>query len=206
MASLQQGRLSDRVWWLLLFALVGGFVVGLPKEFGIRANPIEQKPVVQRAFACKPSAAHGKGDPCRIAIPSIHVDAKVIRLGLNPDGTLEVPTDFSLTGWWAGGTQPGEAGPAVVVGHIDSKSGPAVFYRLRKLKPGAMVKIWRAGESMVRYRVTGMTEVPKNDFPSKRVYGDLSYPGLRLVTCGGAFNSAIGHYVDNIIVFGRVAR
>lgn len=206
MAAVDRGRLSDRTWWLLLILLVGGFLVGLPKEFGIRANPVEQRPVAQREFTCKTSRTHSKGDPCRIVIQSIHVNAKVIRLGLNADGTLEVPTDFSLTGWWAGGTQPGRVGPAVMVGHIDSTAGPAVFYRLRKLQPGAIVSIWRAGEPMVRYEVTSMTEVPKDQFPSERVYGSLSYPGLRLVTCGGTFDHATGHYVDNVIVFGRIVR
>jgi hypothetical protein len=138
-----------------------------------------------------------------VAIASIGVDAAVIRLGLTSDGRLEVPTDFAQAGWWSGGPQPGQAGPAVIVGHVDSVAGPAVFYRLRRLSPGAVVRVWRAGMGVARFAVTGKGEYPKADFPTGLVYGALSYPGLRLITCGGAFDDATGHYVDNIVVFAR---
>jgi hypothetical protein len=199
-------RMPRRVRTALLTLLVTGLVVGLPKEFGIRANPVEplRKTAHHGNFRCAPSPTYEKGDPCRIVISSLGVDAKVIHLGLNADGTLEVPTDFSVTGWWRGGTRPGRTGPAVIVGHVDSFRGPAVFYRLKQLQPGDVVKVWRAGRPMVRFSVTGMREVPKDAFPTEQVYGDVPYAGLRLITCGGAFNHATGHYADNVIVFAQM--
>jgi sortase (surface protein transpeptidase) len=163
-------------------------------------------PTKKASYSCKPidSRLH-KGAPCRVAIPAIGVDAKVIWLGLNPDGTLQVPRNYSLTGWWSGGQKPGKDGPTVIVGHIDGRSGPAVFYHLKRLQPGDIVKVWRVGmRTPVKYRVVDTGEWPKSDFPTELVYGDTPGPTLRLITCGGAFNHSTGHYVDNIIVFARI--
>jgi hypothetical protein len=149
--------------------------------------------------------AMASGGYMHVAIPAVDVDAPVIRLGLNPDGTLEVPSDYSVAGWWSGGPIPGDVGPAVIVGHIDNKSGPAVFYRLRSLKPGQVVVVRRPDGAQVRFAVERIEEVPKSQFPSKMVYGAVNDAELRLITCGGAFNYSTGHYVDNIIVFARLS-
>lgn len=194
---------------LVLVAFLTAFVVAFPERPGQSrpsqaAGPKQEQRHVA-AYRCDASAAVPKGTPCRIAIERIGVDAPIIRLGLNRDGTLEVPTNFSQAGWWSGGTVPGKRGPAVIVGHVDSKSGPAVFYRLRELHPGDVVKVWRAGMPAVEFEVIASGRWPKAAFPTDLVYGELSYPGLRLVTCGGAFDGSTGHYVDNVIVFGRLA-
>ena len=139
--------------------------------------------------------------PRRIRIPAIGVSAPVIPLGLNKDRTIQVPKDFGETGWYRPGPEPGEQGPAVIVGHVDSKTGPAVFYRLRELKRGNRILIRRADGTTVRFRVNGLERWPKAEFPTRRVYGRTRGPVLRLVTCSGAFNSSSGHYVDNTIVF-----
>ena len=141
--------------------------------------------------------------PVRIEIPSIGVRAPIIRLGLNPDRTLEVPTDYGDTGWWSGGARPGENGPAVIVGHVDSKSGPAVFYRLSELRPGAKIVVVRSDGSRARFTVQGSERYPKDEFPTARVYGHTDGPTLRLITCGGQFDSSSGHYKDNTIVYAR---
>ena len=141
--------------------------------------------------------------PVRIEIPSIAVRAPIIRLGLNPDRTLEVPTDYDDTGWWSGGARPGENGPAVIVGHVDSKTGPAVFYRLNELRPGAKVVVVRSDGSRARFTVQGSERYPKDEFPTARVYGHTDGPTLRLITCGGEFDSSTGHYEDNTIVYAR---
>ena len=141
--------------------------------------------------------------PVRIEIPSIAVSAPIIRLGLNPDRTLEVPTDYGDTGWWSGGARPGENGPAVIVGHVDSKTGPAVFFRLSELRPGAEIVVVRRDGSRVRFTVQGSERYPKDEFPTARVYGDTDGSTLRLITCGGVFDSSTGHYVDNTIVYAR---
>ena len=141
--------------------------------------------------------------PVRVEIPSIGVRAPIIRLGLNPDRTLEVPTDYGDTGWWSGGARPGENGPAVIVGHVDSKTGPAVFYRLSELRPGAKVVVVRTDGSRAHFTVQGSERYPKDEFPTARVYGHTDGPTLRLITCGGAFDSSSGHYKDNTIVYAR---
>jgi len=141
--------------------------------------------------------------PVRIEIPSIAVRAPIIRLGLNPDRTLEVPTDYGDTGWWSGGARPGENGPAVIVGHVDSKTGPAVFYRLSDLRPGAEIVVVRSDGSRARFTAQGSERYPKREFPTARVYGRTDGPTLRLITCGGDFNSSTGHYEDNTIVYAR---
>jgi len=139
--------------------------------------------------------------PRRIVIPAIGVSAKVTRLGLNADGTIQTPTKWGVSGWYADGPTPGERGPAVVVGHVDSKSGPAVFYRLRALLRGDLIRIDRRDGTVVRFRVQRTERWPKSHFPSKRVYGPTSEAALRLVTCGGSFDAATGHYLEHTIVY-----
>ncbi|MFL5896327.1 MAG: class F sortase [Thermoleophilaceae bacterium] len=140
--------------------------------------------------------------PTRIRIRAIGVDARVTRLGINPDGTMQTPTEYADAGWYAPGPEPGERGAAVIAGHVDSKSGPAVFYRLGELRRGDVVRITVAGGKVIRFKVTGLERWPKASFPTKRVFGRTRAVTLRLITCGGAFNSATGHYVDNTIVYG----
>jgi LPXTG-site transpeptidase (sortase) family protein len=144
-------------------------------------------------------------NPKRIVIPAIDVSAPVVSLGLNPDRTLEVPKDYSETGWFKDGPEPGERGAAVVVGHVDSKDGPAVFYRLRALEPGDLIKIVLTDGSTVRFVAHSTMAVPKDDFPTKLVYAKTRKPTLRLITCDGEFDESTGHYLDNYIVFARAA-
>ena len=139
--------------------------------------------------------------PRWIRIPAINVSAPVIPLGLNADHTLQTPQEWGQTGWYTGGPEPGEQGPAVIAGHVDSTSGPAVFYRLGELHRGALISIRRADRSYVRFRVQGVERWPKDRFPTRRVYGRTRNAALRLITCGGAFNSATRHYLDNTIVY-----
>jgi sortase (surface protein transpeptidase) len=141
----------------------------------------------------------------RVEIPSIGVRAPVIPLGLNPDGSLEVPEDFDETGWWTGGARPGERGPAVVAGHVDSTTGPAVFYRLAELGRGDPVEIVRRDGTRVRFVVQHSERYPKARFPTDRVYGATPGPTLRLVTCSGDFDSSTGHYLDNTVVYATLA-
>jgi Sortase domain len=136
-----------------------------------------------------------------IRIPSIGVDTSLIPRRLNPDRTLKVPKAWGVAGWFEGGPFPGEPGPAVVVGHVDSTSGPAVFYRLRELHRGDVIVVWRKGGIRSRFRVESLRWFPKSAFPTQLVYGATATPALRLITCGGAFDQSTGHYVDNLVVF-----
>jgi hypothetical protein len=139
--------------------------------------------------------------PRSIHIAAIGVHARVIPLGLNADGTMQTPTNFSETGWYKPWREPGERGAAVITGHVDSISGPAVFYRLRDLRRGNIIRVGRADGSVVRFRVEGLERWPKADFPTRRVFRPTRVAALRLVTCSGNFDSSTGHYVDNTIVY-----
>jgi sortase (surface protein transpeptidase) len=140
-------------------------------------------------------------DPVRLRVPDIDVDAAVIPLGLQPDGALEVPQDFSETGWYTAGPEPGEPGSAVIAGHVDSKRGPAVFFRLQELRPGAIVEVAGEDGSTMRFSVDRIERHPKDRFPTDMVYGPTDEVALRLITCGGTFDRSSGHYRDNVIVF-----
>ena len=121
--------------------------------------------------------------PRRIRIPAIGVWARVIPLRLEPDGTMQTPDNVAETGWYEPGREPGERGPAVVVGHVDDVGGPGVFYRLRELRRGDWIRIARADGSVVRFRVEGLERWPKAAFPTRRVFGGTQTAALRLVTC-----------------------
>jgi sortase (surface protein transpeptidase) len=144
--------------------------------------------------------------PVAVEIPSIGVSSRLIRLGLNADGTMEVPRDYGVAGWFTGGAMPGEDGPAVISGHVDSKSGPAVFYRLRELRLGDRVEVVQAGGSRARFTVERVEQFDKQRFPTDDVYYPTLSPRLRLVTCGGAFDPATGHYRSNVIAFASLSR
>lgn len=153
-----------------------------------------------------PIAGTGRASrPVRIEIPAIGVRARVIALGLNPDRTLQVPRNFADAGWWAGGTRPGGAGPAVVVGHVDSLTGPAVFYRLARLQGGDRIRILRADNSTVHFTVRRLAKYSKDRFPARWVYRPTRRATLRLVTCSGAFDRSTGHYLDNTVVYAAMA-
>jgi hypothetical protein len=154
-------------------------------------------PVVRVVRAPARSAA-----PVRLRIARLDLSTTLVRLHKLRDGSLEVPTRFDRAGWYVGSARPGDAGPAVLAGHVDSKDGPGVFFRLRLLRPGDLVVVDRADLSRITFTVTKVITVPKRSFPTAQVYSG-NQPGLRLITCGGAFDSASGHYRDNVIVFAR---
>ena len=140
--------------------------------------------------------------PTKVRIASIGVDATIIDLGLNPDRTLEVPEDIRLTGWWTGRSVPGEDGPSIVVGHIDSAAqGAGVFFRLRELDVGDVIHVERSDGSIAEFRVTETELVLKDEFPTDKVYGSTEGSQLRLITCGGSFDRSAGSYLGNLIVY-----
>jgi sortase (surface protein transpeptidase) len=143
--------------------------------------------------------------PVRIQIPAIGVSSALVRLGLNPDGTMQVPGDYGVAGWFTGGPAPGETGPAVIAGHVDSRSGPAVFYRLGDLRNGDAIKILRADGTTARFVVDNVARYPKQAFPTQAVFGPAPDPVLRLITCGGRFDRSRRSYVDNVIVTAHLA-
>jgi len=144
--------------------------------------------------------------PLSVRIPSVGITSPLVRLGLNPDHTLQVPDDFAVAGWYIYRPVPGNPGPAVLAGHVDSKRGPAVFYRLRDVPIGSTIEVDRSDRSVARFTVYAKEQDPKRAFPTARVYGPTTGSELRVITCGGTFNRSIGHYNDNIIVFAKLSR
>jgi Sortase domain len=145
-----------------------------------------------------------RSKPTSIDIPAIGVHSSLQPLGLNDDGTVEVPAGalFDVAGWYRYSVDPGSIGPAIILGHIDSGHyGASVFFRLGDLQPGDHVLVTRHDGVKAVFEVTGVRRFLKTQFPTRLVYGDTKNAALRLITCGGAFDSSTGHYVDNTIVF-----
>jgi LPXTG-site transpeptidase (sortase) family protein len=140
--------------------------------------------------------------PARIEIPAIGVDASVVQLDIR-GSKPEVPDDFGLVGWYGLTRLPGEIGPAVLAGHVDSRQGPAVFFQLDELTTGDQVTVHAADGTSRTFEVVGAGQYPKVDLPDEVFgFGD-GVPELRLITCGGSFDRSVGHYQDNYVVYTR---
>ncbi|MFI0449994.1 class F sortase [Actinomadura sp. 6N118] len=159
----------------------------------------------QAAQVSSHPAAGGIGEPVEVRIPSIGVRSALERLHMGGQGELESPKDPARAGWFADGVRPGWPGPAVVVGHVDSKSGPAVFTRLGALRRGATVQVGDARGKSVTFRVEEVRSYAKAGFPTKEVYGATPDPQLRLITCGGGFDHTSGHYKTNVVIYAALA-
>jgi len=180
-----------------------------PNSSGARVPAAQQGPVPE-GFAPQPSIPAGPAPlaqhvpPVEVAVPAIAVRSALVGLRLNTDGTLQVPADYAKAGWYSQGPAPGDAGqPAVIVGHVDSTNGPAIFFRLRQLRAGDAVLIRRADGSAVRFVVYRTTQYPKDSFPAGQVYASTPDAELRLITCTGTFNRAAGSYLDNFVVYAK---
>ena len=222
-------RRPGRHLWVLPTALAGtglialsfALYVGKPqaraldaKAQEVRVLPLPVAVPLAKELGVKPQKAPGGKNkppktlfpaqmprPVRVIIAAIGVSAPVIPLGLNADRTMQVPQTFSEAGWFKPGPEPGEVGSAIVVGHVDSRSGPGVFYRLPALRRGDHIKIVLANRRALRFVVTSSRQVLKQHFPVGLVYRRTHRRTLRLVTCGGRFDPSTGHYLSNTIVF-----
>ena len=149
------------------------------------------------------AAVADAGKPTRVEIPDIGVDEKLHGIGLNRDGSMEMP-DFGDAGWYDLGPRPGAGGPAVLVAHVHSPAGPDVFWDLHELEPGDQVTVTRT-DGTSTFIVDGSEQTPKKDLPLDRIWSKTDEAVLRLVTCGGTFDPAIGGYPDNTIVYAHLA-
>jgi hypothetical protein len=142
--------------------------------------------------------------PVSVDIPAIGVRSKLLHLGVDADGAIQVPslsTQASDAAWYKYSPAPGQIGASVIEGHLDSYSAPAVFFRLGALRPGDRVEVRLADGKTAVFRVTGVREYLKSRFPAQAIYGATDYAALRLITCGGAFDYNTGHYLSSIVVF-----
>jgi LPXTG-site transpeptidase (sortase) family protein len=143
--------------------------------------------------------------PVSLTIPAIGVKAPVINLGLNRNGTLQVPSTTPVVGWYTGSPRPGATGSAIIAGHVDSRAGPGVFFWLRNMRRGERIYVRRADGTLAVFTVTAVQIYAKNDFPTTTVYGPVPDAELRLITCGGTFDYASRRYLSNVVVYARLA-
>jgi sortase (surface protein transpeptidase) len=163
-------------------------------------------PVGPGAPAPGPAVGQVVARPTELVIPSIGVATRLVRLGRTAAGTLAVPATTAVAGWYTGSPRPGAIGSSVIAGHVDSYLGPGVFFRLRMVRPGAVVYVRRADGTIAVFRVVAVRRYLKDRFPTSAVYGPAPAPELRIITCGGAFDWQTRHYLSNVVVYAVAAR
>lgn len=164
-----------------------------------RPSPVREPPVATQ------EPVDPRGSPTRVVIPAIDVDVDLVRLGLNTDGSMEVP-DFGFAGWYTEGPEPGHPGPAVIVAHVDSRAGPDVFAHLSDLTPGDEIDVNYDSGDTVTF-VAGLQEqTPKGELPVAAIWPTTNERLLTLITCGGKFDRRLRHYRDNLIVYTSSAK
>lgn len=195
---------------LLGCALLGGVLLagcGGPAAAGDRPAARPSVTLASREpVAPAPAARSTTSPPVGLRIPALGVDTTLEQLHVDATGALAAPVAFDRAGWFADGALPGDIGPAVIAGHVDSATGPAVFYRLSQLIPGAEVDVLKADGSRSVFVTDRTVRAAKDAFPTDAVYGPTPLAELRLITCGGAFDRTTGHYLDNVIVFAQLRR
>jgi len=145
-------------------------------------------------------------EPVWLSVPALGISkTSLVDLGLQRDGALQVPASTAVAGWYTGSPRPGAVGAAVIAGHVDSRSGPGIFFWLRTLQPGDKVYVGRADGTMAVFTVTEVRKFAKDKFPTAAVYGPEPDAELRLITCGGVFDRSLGSYLSNVVVFARLA-
>jgi hypothetical protein len=182
----------------------GAVLAGCLLLVGCQASDAGPRPE-GAAPPARATGAVGNSEPVSIRIPVIGVDARVVPVGLGPGRNMQVPA-VDLAGWYEPGPRPGEAGPAVIVGHVDSRRGPAVFFRLGQLHRGDRIMVGRAKGPARSFVVGRVERQPKQALPTERIWNHTRQPVLRLITCGGSFDRATGHYRDNVIVYANLSR
>jgi hypothetical protein len=206
--SRRPGRLRSRVAGLagVLLIVGGGTAVGV----AVGTQDHAPQPSLADAGAVGPPAyrVHGlslpRSIPVSVDIPAIGVSSNLLRLGVTTDGMIQVPslnTQANEAAWLKYSPAPGQIGASVIEGHLDSYQGPAVFFRLGAVRPGDRVDVTLADGVTAVFGVTGVREYRKSEFPAKTIYGATDYAALRLITCGGAFDDATGHYLSSTVVF-----
>jgi len=220
MNNQQHGRLRRFAAPLAVLLVIGGLVALV---LGVRAqrHPPQPPPSAAIAQSVLPSATpsartapkHSSADrgpvlarsvPVSIWIPDIDVRSDLLQLGLNPDHTVQVPplSRNSQAGWYRYSPTPGQLGPSVILGHVDSAEyGPGIFFRLGALRPGNLVEVTRSDRTVGVFRIERVVSYPKDHFPTLEVYGNTDHAGLRLITCGGKFDFSTRNYQSNIVAY-----
>ena len=213
--TLQWGRktISRGLWALtalLLLIGAGCLVAGFRVHHHPLAGPVQPRHIVAARVATPPSSSTttapappvvARSVPVAVRIPAIGLAVWLTQLGLNSNGTVEVPTSVQVPGWFSPGPSPGQVGSAMILGHVDSYQGEGVFFKLRTLQSGDQIQVNLSDGVIATFKVTSVAMYQKTQFPDQLVYGSSGSSDLQLVTCGGAFDSQTGHYLSNIVVY-----
>jgi Sortase domain len=191
---------------------VGAGAAGLLAASGSPASPVRwaarpsplPAPSGRTVAPALLATAQQTARPVWLTVPAIGVRTRLVDLGLNRNGTLEVPASTTVAGWFTGSPRPGAVGPAVIAGHVDSRTGPAIFFWLRTLRPGERIYVGRGDGTLAVFTVTSVRMYSKDEFPTAAVYGPVPDAELRLITCGGVFDGSLGSYLSNVVVFARL--
>jgi hypothetical protein len=201
-----RGRGRVRLAGLAGGSLVFGGVVAI--LVALLAQQHAPSPAASAAGRVGPDGAKGpslhQSPPVAVSIPAIGVKSKLLHLGLNKDGTIQVPdlfTSANEAAWYKYSATPGQIGTSVIEGHVDGYGGPAVFYRLGALRPGNRVNVTLADGITAVFRVTGVREYLKDKYPANSIYAPANFAALRLITCGGGFDAVTGHYLSSVVVY-----
>ncbi|WP_245568448.1 class F sortase [Nocardia concava] len=191
---------------VLLIILAGAsavvLIMGGPGLRQVQTPPAHADTRLQAPVVAAPALSHS--EPRTLMIPKLGLTTPLDVIGLKSDGTVDDPATFTRPSWYRPGAAPGDRGSAVILGHVDSYRGPAVFFRLGELTAGDLVEVARTDGSTLRFQVDHTTTVSKDDFPNQQVYGDHGDAELQLVTCGGSFDTATRSYRSNVIVYTKL--
>jgi len=209
--------------WLALRPVVPqpiSLAVNIPSPIASQDAPAIASPTASPTLTASPSSSPVPVDltnrvepmmtrppqaqPTHLTVPSVGISTDLETLGLLKDGSLATPKNTDLAGWYGGGAKPGAVGPAVLAGHVSWNGVPSVFFRLSEVAKDDQITVTQEDGSEVNFRVTRVEQHPKDEFPTLEVYGNTATPQLRLITCGGDFDSSSGHFYDNIIVFAEM--
>ncbi len=196
------------VGWILVFAGIGSSI-----HFSSTIdNPVMLKPnktyaqvgITPTQTEKHPVYTLERSTPLRLQIKPINLDSLISEVGLNSDGTMELPAyDNPVVGWYKFGPSPGEKGPTVIAGHVDTIDGPSIFFSLHKIQVGNLIEVERSDGQVAKFTVTKVDQFSQNNFPTEDVYGDTVGSTIRLITCGGIFDKTTGRYTENTVVFGQ---
>jgi sortase (surface protein transpeptidase) len=207
------GRSTPLLVLATVLAIGGSVALGLgiassrtfptpPHNFGSPTSTYRPAPIADRTIPSNPKVVEvPHSTPTEIIIPAIGLKDSIVLLGLNPDGTVEVPSSYQVPGWYQLGPSPGQPGAAVILGHVDSVAGPGAFFNLGALRPGDLVEVRLADGMTARFAVDAIASYLKSAFPDRAVYARPGGSTLQLVTCTGQFDSATRHYLSNLVVY-----
>ena len=179
------------------------FVLTTPSVTSTTIAPVATSIPAAGSSTSTTAYTHVIANPARIVIPAIEADALIVNVGALDDGSMDLPP-FGLAAWFHVGPAPGAPGPAVIIGHVDSKKGPDVFFRLHELERGDEIRVYDKSGDAATFVVDSSELTLKSELPTERIWNDTPEPVIRLITCGGEFDRSAGHYLSNTIVYGHL--